>query len=693
MSGEFVKAPPVDPDAEAEARFKAAYDAEHPPAPVAKGFEYDNTAKLSDGPIVLGKKMYHNATRGFGASGLASPDGTLAGAADEMLALGLAPTGAAGGKVTAVRDTVNGTRFLQKPGDGKAPDVKVEDDAGGGGDSSEHDKENERILRLGRLYSGGGPAAGPAAPYFQQEGASKAGIGGEELYDEAFKNAPARRQAAMEQLGAVQEDRAKELAALYDRQAVQDQASAQAMAVKQQQDQQDIAQRQEELSKATKFYTRDLNDQGKFWANPGNIIAAISYSLMPIFSNDPTVGVKLINQAVQQDLDNRTRAADQNLGHMRANLDGYRKIAGDRQQGDLLARAEAHRMAANEIARVGAKFGGPEAAKQMQVAIEDQKTRAAAAEMEFYAKYVHTAPKKTVPQETAALYKGPGGWAPLGQTAGAQQQGPASPVNGEVQGTPSQVSSKGFKSPVVAALARTGGAPAVDRLLSNPKTADKVSDKDIENVAIMLVRQEAQMRFPGQPGGYAKVMKEEQEKLQPITMELQKTAGARSLIAKVRGTMQVIEKTEVADGRDPEAFLGWARTAWPKSWVLEYEKFTAKDPRFAANNAEAAQIFRAQKAKELRAALAGVFNQHTHELFGGAQSEQELAKAAMEAGDKSSWHQTAVFLDGRSQQLNRQAVELKGGLTPMQRVLLRVGTDDGMNKTYLPQSGVRKAGE
>jgi hypothetical protein len=401
--------------------------------------------------------------------------------------------------------------------------------------------------------------------------------------------------------------------------------------------------------------------------------------------------VKLINQAVQQDLDNRARAADMDLGQQRANLEGYRKIAGDRQAGDLLAQAEAHRMAAQEIARIGSKFAGPEAQKQMQVAIEDQKTRAAAAEMEFYAKYVHTAPKKTVPQETAALYKGPGGWAPLGQTAG--QQGPASPVNGQVAGGPSQATDKGFKSPVVAALARTGGAPAVDRLLSNPKTAQKVSDRDVENVAMMLIRQEAQQRYPNQPGGYIKVLKDEQEKLQPVTMELQKTAQQRHLIATVRGTMDVIERTERDDGRDPEQFLSWARTAWPKSWVMEYEKFTAKDPRFASNSAEMAAAFREQKAKELRAALQGVFNQHNHELFGGAQTATgpgggEIGRGMLEVGEKSTFHQTKAFLDQRSQQLQKQVDELKGGLTPMQRVLLRVGTSGGMGDAYLPRKDV-----
>jgi hypothetical protein len=650
------------------------------PAPTAPGFT-PKTADLSSGPVEMGKTIYNNATRGFGPAGLVSEDGTAAGVIPG--AAGVMGGRKWGQDVAAAAGPKNAAEEILERG-------KIDPDPGGGGDRSETDDENARILHELDLQRFGGSPKGPGV-YFQPEGSSKAGIGGPELYDEAFRAAPARREQAMRELGVVQEDRAKELAGMYDRQALQDQQAARAMQVRQEQDQAEIARRQEELGKATKYYSRELQDSGKFWANPGNIVAAISYSLMPIFSNDPTVGVKLINQAVQQDLDNRTRAADMATSGMRANLDGYRKIAGDRQAGDLLARAESHRMAAQEIARVGAKFGGPEANKQMAIAIEDQKTRAAAAEMEFYAKYVHTAPKKTVPQETAALYRGPGGWAPLGQTGPASQsEGAASPVNSTIKGSPSQVAPGGFKSPVVQALARTGGPAAVDKLLAGPHGA-KVSDADTEQAVKMFMMQKAARANPANPAlAYDKLMKDEMDSIAPVTTELQKTAGTRHLIAQVRGTMDTIARTEAGDGRDPEQFLSWARTAWPKSWVLEYEKFSAKDPRMAGSNAEAAKMFREQKAKELRAALQGVFNQHTHELFGGAQSTQELGKAMMEVGEKSTFHQTQMFLDQRSQELQKQATELKAGLTPMQRILLRTRTDAGASDSFLPRKEVPK---
>lgn len=582
--------------------------------------------------------------------------------------------------------------FQEGPKKGPASPAHETDDAvPGGEDGSEHAKENERILKLAHLMQGGG-GNGIAQAYFQKEGESYAGVKGHELYNEAFVGAPGRRAAALDDLGALQAKRADEMAAMYDRQAVQDQKLAEAAAIRRQNEQEELAHKQEQLGKATKYYTRDLNDQGKFWANPGNILAAISYSLMPIFSNDPTVGVKLINQAIQQDMDNRQKAADHNLGAMRSNLDGYRKLAGDRQNGDLLAQAEAHRMAAQEITRIGAKYAGPEAQKNIAIARADQEQRAAAAEMEFYAKFVHKDAKKTVPGETAALAKGPNGFHVLGEpeakVPGVNVPGkPGSPVMGTVAGGPSLAGNKGLKNPVIGAIARTAGPAGVTRLMdAHP---GKIDDKDVENVAIMLVRGEAARRFPGNPGGYEKLMGEYAAKIAPVAMEMQKTSGTRALIAKVRSDMDIIDKTERYDGKDPEKFISWAETAWPKDMLLNYRKLMAKDPEFANGKSEKAALWRQRKVDELRSSMTAVFNDHTHEMFGGSQSTMELQKAAM-AGltDKASFYQMQRYLDQRSMALQKQQTDLRGGLThPMERVLLRNTVDDGMADTYLPQRG------
>lgn len=566
------------------------------------------------------------------------------------------------------------------------PDAEKPLNQGGGEDTTEEDAENVRLLR--EMQFGLNPGGARGAAYFRPEGESKAGVGGEELYKKAFVDAPARRQEAMSELGRVQSDRATELAGMYDQQVKQDQAAARAMEVRRQEEQHEIARRQEEVAKATKYYSRELRDSGKFWANPGNIVAAISYSLMPIFSNDPTVGVKLINQAVQQDLDNRTRAADMEIGNARANLDGYRKIAGDRQQGDLLARAEAHRMASQEIARVGQKYSGPEAAKNIQIAIEDQNTRAAAAEMEFYAKYIHKDAAQVPKGLHDATFKGPGGWHQYGVPGG----GPASPVNGTIGGGPSQVPNAPLKNNHLQAIARSGGAGAVDKALDDPRIG-KVSSADLENTAKMLLWQEAQRKSPGNPGAAYDVLRHaEEEKLAPVAMKLQETSTSRHRVAKVRATMEQIERSERAAGNDPEDFLSWTRNGgvWPKAWILEYEKITASDPARAGDKNAVAKAYREERAKELRAALRGVFNSHAHDLFGGAQSAQELANAAMEVGEKSSFRQTQTFLDGRSQELQKQNTDTKASLSPYGRILLRLRTEGGASSTNLPSKGIRQ---
>lgn len=556
--------------------------------------------------------------------------------------------------------------------------TSVPNDPGGGGDRTAKDAENERWLRELKLMSrlGGGARA---QQYYEREGASKAGIGGDGLYDEAFVNAPARRQLAMNDLGQLQTDRAKELAAQYDRQAILDQKRAEAMQVQQQQDKQEVDQRRIELDKATRYYSQDLADKGKFWSNPGNVISAISYSLMALTSNDPAIGAKLINQAVMQDFEQRQAAANTTLGALKSNLDGYHKIAGDRLAGNQLALAESHRMAAQEIGRIGAKFSGPEAQKSMQIAIEDQKIKAAAAEMEFYAKYVHTPAQKSTPGLHNARYMGKGGWAPLGQ------DGPASPVNGQLGGGPTQAAMKPPKNPMIAAAAKLGGPAAVVGVLNHPSMAGKDTDADVEDAVLVMFNQFAQAKHPNNPNAAQLLYMEESAKLEPTAHKLAEHAGTRHLISEVRGTMNVLEQQLKANGEDPNAFLGWAENMWPATWVAGYKKIMAKDPSMAANKSEELAIYRKEKAQELRSSLAAVFNKHAHELFGGAQSDAELARAVKEISENSTFHQTQAFLAGQSQELQKRSTETMMGLLPMQQLILRIRGQGGMANAYLPR--------
>jgi hypothetical protein len=303
--------------------------------------------------------------------------------------------------------------------------------------------------------------------------------------------------------------------------------------------------------------------------------------------------------------------------------------------------------------------------------------------MEFHAKYVHQPIQQTTPGKEKARFRGPGGYHAYGTPDGLPGA-----ANGVVGGnSPTQAVTNPTKGNALSAIARVAGAEGVVKALDNPAMG-KVSDADVEKVAIQLLMREGASKNPSNPTEGARELFEKQRiEMGEKTMEMKKSAQTRSLVSKLRSTMQLVEDSELRSGRDPNEFLPWAKTAWPQSWLLEYEKFTAKDPRFAANKAEALAIFREQKMKELRSSIQGVLNQHTHDLFGGAQSKQELEKAAQEIGNKSSWHMIRTFLDNRSNDLQREQQQLTSNLTPIQLVFLRLGMKD-RGQVYLPQAGI-----
>ncbi len=135
--------------------------------------------------------------------------------------------------------------------------------------------------------------------------------------------------------------------------------------------QQEIDAQQQHIQQATERYSNDLADRGQFWKNPAHIIGAIGASLMALGSGGPTIGIKLINDAVNADFQERKAMADMHLGELRSNLGSYRQIAGDKEMGDKLGLAESYRVAAMELERIGAQFQGPIAKARAQAGVKD----------------------------------------------------------------------------------------------------------------------------------------------------------------------------------------------------------------------------------------------------------------------------------------------------------------------------------
>jgi hypothetical protein len=196
-----------------------------------------------------------------------------------------------------------------------------------------------------------------------------------------------------------------------------------------------IQQRQQELDTMSKTYTAQLSDRKAFWKNPGNVISAIAFSLMPLGSNDPTVGIRLLDNAIKADWNQRKELADMSLGEMRSNIAGYRQLMGDKLAGDQMALAESYRLGALEIQRISAQYQGPKAKAAAAKISGEFMQRSEALQMQLFHNLVNVKPQAMAapvgqalrarpgyenysPHTAAAAKKAGGGAAPKGTGAG-----------------------------------------------------------------------------------------------------------------------------------------------------------------------------------------------------------------------------------------------------------------------------------
>jgi hypothetical protein len=533
--------------------------------------------------------------------------------------------------------------------------------AGGGGSTSGQSEENADLVRAGlEMNPYLGMSSGARPQFVEGEGESYAGVMGEDAFNEAFGpgGAPARRGQAMGELGELEREKSDAMASMYSQQAEKDTAAAASMQLQRQSDLAEEGKRQKQLEDATAYYSQDLADQGKFWTNPGNIIAAISFSLMPIFSNDPTVGVKLINQAVQQDMSNRQHAADATLGSLRSNLNGYHKIAGDRQAGDLLAQAEAHRMAAMEIGRVAQKFEGPISQKKAQVAIEDQKTREAALRIEAYNKLVHIRAQNS----TRALHEARAGFVALGEGPKGTKTVAGAIPHGQGMGAVAP-------GPGGDELAKIQAAYAKD-----PHVLDGLSNKQADDIAINISIREQMQVHPGLSPAAALVKAKEKatEENGPKMEPLRKLASPMRRVAQLRRQMDIISRAENADGKERDGFLSWLRRNDPGGLVDGYEKAFSKDPSMLGKNSHAQlAALRTRAQRVLTQQIAHEINTARHDLYGASVSENEKKNAQKEIDPSSPFSDVQAWINDRDKDLQSERRAVMGTGSILSQVQLR----------------------
>lgn len=185
-------------------------------------------------------------------------------------------------------------------------------------------------------------------------------VGGTDPWKDAFVTKPAQLESAINQGAQAEEDLGKARADFYKNRQATDSEQLAILQDRRNQHQAQIEAQQAQLMDATKRYSDDLSDRGQYWHNPGSILASMGAIMISMASpNDPSIGLRLIDQAVNADFQKRRAIADTNLGELRSNLSAYRQIMGDKDLGDRLAYAESQRVAAMELERISGQFQGP----------------------------------------------------------------------------------------------------------------------------------------------------------------------------------------------------------------------------------------------------------------------------------------------------------------------------------------------
>ncbi len=623
----------------------------------------------------------HDGTPSGAYEGQAT-DAAIVGAGASGVDLSQTPAGAAAlGDATIRHDAA---ALKKDPWAGVAPDEGL---AGVQGNTSANDASLGALtgtMRVERPLDI--PGDGPVN--IRPQGYSTHDVGGDQIYEETFEGAPGRRDKAIAEMADIKAEKANKLADFYTQQTEQDVQAAAAAKARAAADQQNIQARQQKLDEATQFYTNDLADQGKFWTNPGNIVSAIAFSLMPIFSSDPTVGAKLINQAVDRDMANRQHAAQGTLGALTSNLAGYQKIAGDRQAGDLLARAEAHRIAAQEIERISLRFESPIAKKQAQIQIADQQTRARAAQMEFNKVYIAQQAQVMTPQMEAAQARGANGYrpgtmpyggpGPQVDPNGAVPRGVGAGVNGSIgdKGEIPTTATAKKVSPTATALGNTGGATAIAKGAAKKMIPDEDAEEAMRAFYVRQAVSEGK-KGPAIQANWHAAQVAAHEELSKVAEPLGKDIKASTTLVRLQNRMNLIEALATKNTKDPNDFVPWAVKSglMPGEVAKQYRLLTGGDPRLAGNKAAELEAWRKTAVAHFQEEMAGQINQSRHDLSGGAVTPTESKFLEAEINPQMPWSDQKNWLDGRSRAL-QSGIEVSAlhVNSPLGQVLYRMRT-------------------
>ncbi len=532
----------------------------------------------------------------------------------------------------------------------------------------------------------------------QGEGENFLPTRGRDLFEETYVKGPQRLAEAQGEVGRLSANKSEALSQKYGQQAQQAQEAMAANQVRRQADDQEINIRQQQLQDATQHYTQDLQDQNKFWASPGNIVSAIAFSLMPIFSNDPAIGVKLINQAIDRDMTNRKDLANMHLGELRSNVGMYRKLADDRNVGDQLAQAEAHRVAAMDIERISAQFDSPIAKAKAQAMIQDQLMRAGQVQQTAYNHFNYNTVRALDPR-MAKAFEAPGkagnedAWKSFTLPAGS-----AGNVVGNVQGTPSTArdTSGGTTSLNNMAPAQVVALSYQPDQIAKMAMDGKMDGKELQTMFRNSVVARARASVDQSSPKYELLFNQKVEDLRKgaeagvsqIAKAAQPAAKGIAITSRIAQDMATIEAECAEAGVNPNEFLGELRTGLGGPAAAKINDLRLKLNNDATDNAsQKLAMDRLRASERFHQALAGKVIEFYHTNAGAAQNATETGNLKQVISTDASWDKIRNFVGLESQQY---AAEYRGALrsadSPYSAILYLANNGNALKQ--LPRNGI-----
>lgn len=447
-----------------------------------------------------------------------------------------------------------------------------------------------------------------------------------------------------------------------------------------------LAQRQQVLDQNVKQYTDNLSNTNAYWQNPGNIVSAIAFSLMPIAGGDPAAGARLINQAVEADFGRRYQAANMHLGELRSNVAAYRQLMGDKQAGDLMAESEARRIAAMDIERIALQFASPASKAKAEAAISDQLMRSAQLKMQSYKILgIHQDPKVVNKLLGGAIRASGADGVGFTPYAGPTDK-PSAVAGTGPAGTPTTASSTpGISGTRMAALA--SNLPELKRQVATGQVDKKTAEEAINAGLQDRVRRMHPGNLPAQQKAMDALRKDAYDGVNKISVAAAKPAKDAAGIRHLAMRLDYLEKVAHEQGRDPQEFMQAGRDLSPgmaNSWNEFKLKYGSNPDSPAAKSAR--NVLLAQQ--ELYQAFARAKTSDTHELFGAALTEKELEQLELSIKNNASFTSMKTWVRRLSEDRQGQIAQaLTAGGSP-ESAILYLAANPGFRSAGLDRAGI-----